>query len=70
MGAIRCHGNQSSNPIWPKTYCSFSPTPIMLQIKFDRIDQLVSEIFMFESVNRRTDERTDGRTDAGSTPIL
>ena len=20
MGAIRCHGNQSSNPIWPKTY--------------------------------------------------
>ena len=19
MGAIRCHGNQSSNPIWPKT---------------------------------------------------
>ena len=36
MGAICCHGNQSSNPIWPKTYCSFSPTPVMLQIKFDR----------------------------------
>ena len=36
MGAIRCHGNQSSNPIWPKTYCSFSPTQVMLQIKFDR----------------------------------
>ena len=35
MGAICCHGNQSSNPIWPKTYCSFSPTPVMLQIKFD-----------------------------------
>ena len=36
MGAIRCHGNQSSNPIWPKTYCSFSPTQVLLQIKFDR----------------------------------
>ena len=36
MGAIRCHGNQSSNPIWPKTYFSFSPTQVMLQIKFDR----------------------------------
>ena len=36
MGAIRCHGNQSSNPIWPNTYCSFSPTQVMLQIKFDR----------------------------------
>ena len=35
MGAICCHGNQSSNPIWPKTYCRFSPTPVMLQIKFD-----------------------------------
>ena len=35
MEAICCHGNQSSNPIWPKTYCSFSPTPVMLQIKFD-----------------------------------
>ena len=22
MGAICCHGNQSSNPIWPKTLCS------------------------------------------------
>ena len=36
MGAIRCHGHQSSDPIWPKTYCSFSPTQMMLQIKFDR----------------------------------
>ena len=29
MGAICCHVNQSSDPIWPKT-----PTPVMLQIKF------------------------------------
>ena len=34
MGAIRCHGHQSSGPIWPKTYCSLSPTPMMAQIKF------------------------------------
>ena len=34
MGAIRCHGHQSSDLIWPKTYCSLSPTPMMVQIKF------------------------------------
>ena len=35
MGAICCHGNQSSDPIWPQTYCSQSPNPMMLQMKFD-----------------------------------
>ena len=30
MGAIRCHGHQSSDPIWPKTLCSLSPTPMMV----------------------------------------
>ena len=35
MGAICCHGNQSSNPIWSKTLCSQSPTPMMLLMKFD-----------------------------------
>ena len=35
MGAICCHGNQSSNPIRPKTLCSQSLTPIMLKVKFD-----------------------------------
>ena len=30
MEAFCCHGNQSSDPIWPKTYCSQSPTPMML----------------------------------------
>ena len=34
MGAIGCHGNQSSDPIGSKTYCSLSPNPMMLQIKF------------------------------------
>ena len=35
MGAICCHWNQSSDPIRPKTLCSQSPTPMMLQMKFD-----------------------------------
>ena len=34
MGAIRCHGHQSSDPIRPKTYCSLSPIPMMVQLKF------------------------------------
>ena len=32
MGAICCHGNQSSEPIWPKTQ---STTQMMLQVKFE-----------------------------------
>ena len=35
MGAICCHGNQSSDPILPKTKCSQSLTPMMLLMKFD-----------------------------------
>ena len=34
MGAFCCHRNQSTDPIWPKTLCSQSPTPMMLLIKF------------------------------------
>ena len=36
MGAFCCHGNQSFDPIWPKTLCSLSPIPMMLHIKFDQ----------------------------------
>ena len=35
-GAFYCHGNQSFDPICPKTLCSLSPTPMMLHIKFDQ----------------------------------
>ena len=35
VGAICCHGNQSSHPIWLKVQCSQSPTQMMLQMKFD-----------------------------------
>ena len=34
MGAFCCHGNQSFDPICPKTLCSLSPTQVMLHIKF------------------------------------
>ena len=61
MGAIRCHGNQSSDLICIKSLCSPSLTPMMLQIKFGCYRPaglgLVSEIFMFESVDGRTDGR-------------
>ena len=40
MGAFCCHGNLSSDPIWSKTKCSFSPNPMMLQITFG-FDQLI-----------------------------
>ena len=36
MEAFCCHGNQSLDPICPKTLCSLSPTPVMLHIKFDQ----------------------------------
>ena len=32
-GAFCCHGNQSYDPICPKTLCSLSPSPMMLHIK-------------------------------------
>ena len=34
MGAFCCHGNQSYDPICPKTFCSLFPTPVMLHTKF------------------------------------
>ena len=37
MGATCCHGNQSSDPIWPKTSCIISPDPMMLEMIFDCI---------------------------------
>ena len=65
MRAVCCHGNQSSDP--DQNLMQPMPHPIMLQmIWFDLITirLLVSEIFMFESVDTSTDGRTHGRTDA------
>ena len=66
MGAICCHGNQSSDPILPKPNAVNPPPQWWSWWNLIMIDQLVSEIFMFESVNGQT----HGQTDAGSSPIL
>ena len=36
MRAFCCHGNQSFDPICPKTLCSLSLTPMILHIKYDQ----------------------------------
>ena len=36
MGDFCCHGNQSFDPICPKTLCNLPPNPMMLYIKFDQ----------------------------------
>ena len=69
MGAIRRHGHQSSDPIWPKTYCRLSPTQMMVQ-NFGTIGPLLAEIFEFENVDTQPDRQTDRHTDDGSTGIL
>ena len=58
MGAFCCHGNQSFNPIFPKTLRTLSPTPVMLHINLIKIGQLALEIFKFECVDdiRWTDD--------------
>ena len=57
MGAICCHGNQSSDPIWVKTYWSLSPTLMMLLIKFHfNWPTGCRDIHVWKC------ERTDGRT--------
>ena len=65
MGAICCHGNQSSYPILSKTLCSQSPTPMMLQMKLD-LDRTagLGDIHVWKC------ERTDRWIGAGSSPIL
>ena len=52
-GGFCCHGNQSFDPICPKTLCSLSPIPVMLHINLIKIGQLASEIhvFKFEGVD-------------------
>ena len=63
IGAICCHGNQSSNPIWPKTSGSLSATPLMLLMKFDNIQTAgVWDIHVWKC--ERTDARADTRTPA------
>ena len=64
IGAICCHVNQSSDPTWPKTYCSLSPIPMMVQLKFDCDRPAGCGNINIESVNTRADVHTHGRTPA------
>ena len=52
MGAFCCYGNQSFDPICPKTLCRLSATPMMLHIKFGFRD-----IQVWKCGWRRTDRR-------------
>ena len=65
MGAICCHGNQSFDPIWPKTYCSLSPIPMMLLIKFHCGWPTGCRDYMFEIVDDDDDDKRT--TDHGYT---
>ena len=62
MGAFCCHGNQSFDPIFPKTLCSLSPTPVMLHIKFDKDWPTGFRDIQVWKCGRRT---TDGRRTIG-----
>ena len=56
-GAFCCHGNQSFDPICPKTLCSLSPTPVMLHIKFDQdLRTGLRDIQVWKCGQRRTDD--------------
>ena len=66
MGAFCCHGNHSFDPIFPKTLCSLSPTPVMLHIKFDQDWPTGFRDIQVWKCGRRTTTDDDGRrTDDG-----
>ena len=55
MGNFWYHGNQSCDPICPKTLCRLSATPVMLHIK---CDQVWLQRYSSLKVWTTTDERT------------
>ena len=66
MGAFCCHGNQSFDPICPKTSCSLSPTPVMLHIKFHQDwPSGFRDIQVWKCGRRTTTTTTDGRRTIG-----
>ena len=57
MGAFCCYGNQSFDPICPKTLCSLSPTPVMLHILSDQDwPNGFRDIQVWKCGRRRTDD--------------
>ena len=67
IGAICCHGNQSSDPILPKTLYNQSPIPLMLLMKFDYDWQAGFRdihVWKCERTHRPTDGQMHARTQA------
>ena len=63
MGAFCCHGNQTFDPICPKTLCSLSLNSMMLHIKFDQDWQTgFRDIFKFKSVKFRHSKASNSKT--------
>ena len=63
MGAFCCHGNQSFEPICPKTLCSLSPPLVMLHINFDQDWPTgFRDIQVWKCGRQRTTTDDDGRT--------
>ena len=61
MGAFGCHGNQSFNPICPKTLCYLSPTQVKLHVKFEDWPTGHSDIQVWKCGQQRRCRQTDGR---------
>ena len=71
MGAFCCLGNQSFDPICPKTLCSFFPTPVMLHIKFDQDWPTgFRDIQVWKFGRRRTTTDADGRRRTDDGPLV
>ena len=68
MGAICCHGNEISDPIWPKILMQPFPHPndASDKIWLQSAGPLAAEIFMFERVMGHTNTQAD----AGLNPIV
>ena len=60
MGAILCHGNQSSNPISLKPYAAFPPTWWCFTWIWAKIGQLTLKTYFFEILNSNCWWRTNG----------
>ena len=66
MGDFCCHGNQSFDPICPKTLCSLFPTPVMLHIKLDQDWPTgFRDIQVWKCGRRTTTDDGQRRTDDG-----
>ena len=62
MGAIRCHGHQSSNLIWPKTYWLLPPFPHPNDGSDKKLLRLAHWLRRYSSLKMFTDRQTHRQT--------